>query len=335
MKKPSKKIDAKTILADIEAGMSDSALMEKYKLSAAGLESLLKKLRESEIIQHVSAMDIVQDLKAGMLDSQLMEKYNLSEEALRRVLKQVEHVTFFNEARGARVKPSEGVISGREIIHDMRTGMTRWELMLKYGLSGEQLKKAFEIILLEKRKIAEKIAGDVRSGMKGSELMEKYQLSNSALQRICQTLLTEGSLGSADVKGLTSPVDNGASVQHERRKVSRRSPSLRIAVSDRNSDGLSGTVKDITEKGLAVRGIEANIGELKTLAILGDDIGLVDPFELMAECRWVGSEGSEGQSVAGFQVIAISDEDLQSLQGFVDLIDLGWKAPCDQSETEN
>ena len=82
MKKPSKKIDAKTILADIEAGMSDSALMEKYKLSAVGLESLLRKLRESEIIRHVSTMDIVQDLKAGMLDSQLMEKYNLSEEAL-------------------------------------------------------------------------------------------------------------------------------------------------------------------------------------------------------------------------------------------------------------
>src|SRR5208283_5839803 len=147
MKKPSKKIDAKTILADIGAGMSDSALMEKYKLSAAGLESLLRKLRESGIIQDVSAMNIVQDFKAGMLDSQLMEKYNLSEQAFRRVLRQMECVTFLDETRDARVKASEGVISGREIIHDMRSGMTRWELMLKYGLSGEQLKKAFEIIL--------------------------------------------------------------------------------------------------------------------------------------------------------------------------------------------
>ncbi len=335
MKKPSKKIDAKTILADIDAGMSDSALMEKYKLSAAGLESLLKKLRESEIIQHVSAMDIVQDLKAGMLDSLLMEKYNLSEEALRRVLRQVERVTFFDEAREARVKPSEGVISGREIIHDMRIGMTRWELMLKYGLSGEQLKKAFEIIVEERLKIAQEIADDVRSGMTGSELMGKYQLSNSGLQKVCQKLLTEGLLGSADIKGLKVPLDNGGSVHYERRQISRRSPSLQIVVCDRSNDGMRGTIKDITEKGLAVRGIEASIGEHKTLAILGDDIGLVDPFELMAECRWVGSEGSEGQSVAGFQVIAISEEDLQSLQGFIDLIDLGWKTPYDQFETEN
>jgi hypothetical protein len=63
------------ILVDIEAGMIDSALREKYKLSSVGLESSFKKLRESDMIRHVSAMDIVQDLKAGTVDSQLMEKY--------------------------------------------------------------------------------------------------------------------------------------------------------------------------------------------------------------------------------------------------------------------
>jgi hypothetical protein len=241
----------------------------------------------------------------------------------------VERVTSFNEPLDERVRPSACVISGKEIVHDLRSGMTRREIMQKYGVAGEQLKKALDIILLQRRKIAEKIAGDVRSGMNGSELMEKYQLSNSALLKICQTLLTEGLVVSADIKGLTPPLDNGASVHHEKRKVSRRSPSLRIVVSDRNNDGLSGTVKDITEKGLAVRGIEADVGELKTLAILGDDIGLVDPFELMAECRWVGSEGSEVQSVAGFEVVAISDEDLQRLQELIDFLDLGWKAAYD------
>jgi hypothetical protein len=37
---PGKKMDTKTILAAIEVGMFDSALMDKYKLSAAGLEGL-------------------------------------------------------------------------------------------------------------------------------------------------------------------------------------------------------------------------------------------------------------------------------------------------------
>ena len=128
--------------------------------------------------------------------------------------------------------------------------------------------------------------------MKGSELMEKYQLSHSALQTVCRTLLTEGLLRPEEINGPEQPLIKGESVHHERRKVFRRSSSLQILVSDRSNDALSGAVKDITEKGLAVRGIEADIGELKTLAILGDEIGIIDPFELMAECRWVGSEGS-------------------------------------------
>ncbi|HTY23175.1 MAG TPA: PilZ domain-containing protein [Desulfomonilaceae bacterium] len=318
MKKPSKKIDAKSVLSDIKEGMSDSALMKKYKLSVVGLESLLRKLGESGIIRHIRAIDIVRDLEVGMLDSRLMEKYKLTEEALKGVLKQVEQATFFNEAPDARVKPGEGVISGREIIHDMRSGMTRWELMLKYGLSGEQLKKAFEIVLEERQRVAVGISGDVRSGMTGTELMEKYQLSNSGLMSVCQKLLAEGLLGPADLQGLKLPL--------ERRQISRRSPSLQIIVCDMSNDGSRGTIKDITEKGIAVRGIEAEIGERKTLWILGDDFGIVDPFELEAECCWVRNEGSEGQSVAGFQVIAISGQDLQKLQEFIDFLDLGCEA---------
>ena len=318
MKKPSKKIDAKSVLSDIKAGMSDSALMKKYKLSAAGLESLLRKLCESGIIRHIRAIDIVRDLEAGMLDSQLAEKYKLTEEALQRVLKQVQQATFFNEAADARVKPGEGAISGREIIHDMRSGMTRWELMLKYGLSGEQLKKAFEIVLEERQRVAVEISGDLRSGMTGTDLMEKYQLSNSGLMSVCRKLLAEGLLGPADLQALKPTL--------ERRQMSRRSLSLQIIVCDMSNDGSRGTIKDITEKGIAVRGIEADIGERKTLWILGDDFGVVDPFELEAECCWIRNEESEGESVAGFQVIAISGQDLQKLQEFIDFLDLGYEA---------
>jgi uncharacterized protein (DUF433 family) len=57
--------------------------------------------------------------------------------------------------------------------------------MLKYRLSGAQLKKAFEIIAEQRRKVALKISEDVRSGMTITELTRKYQLSNSGLQNVC------------------------------------------------------------------------------------------------------------------------------------------------------
>jgi hypothetical protein len=336
-KKLSKTTDAKSVLADITGGMSDGALMEKYKLSAVGLESLLKKVYESETIWQIRTMDVVRDLVAGMLDGQydrLMEKCKPSDEAVKKLWEQGELATFFDETADPRVKPSEGVISGREIVHDLLSGITCWELMLKYGLSGAQLKKDFEIVLEQRRKVALKISEDVRSGMTSTELTEKYQLSNSGLQEICQKLLSEGLLETADMESLKS-ADNGTSLHNERRNISRQSPSSSIIVCDMSNNGSTGIIKDITEKGLAVKEIEADIGEHKTFWVLGDDFSLTDSFQLEAQCRWVGNEGSEGQSVAGFQVVAISDQDLQSLQQFVEFLDLGWKEPDDHVETEN
>ena len=326
MKKPSKRIYAKTVLADIKAGMSASALMEKHKLSAVGLQSLLRKLGESGRIRRIGAMDIIQHLKEGMLDNQLGQKHKLPEDALKNVFGQGEKGRLFNEADEARVRPGAGVVSGRDIIHDVRSGMTCWELMLKYRLSGAQLKKAFDKILKKRQRAAIAIAEDVRSGVTGSELMHKHRLSNSGLQKVCQTLLRDGLLGPPDIQRLKLPLDSDAVSHHERRQIPWRYPgypSLQIMVCDRSNDRAIGTVKDITDKGLAVRGIEAGIGERKTLAILGDDLGLIDPFELEAECRWIGIEESEGQPVAGFRVTAITDQDLYALQRLIEFIDLG------------
>ena len=322
MKKPSKTVDAKSVLDDIKAGMSDSAIMEKYRLSAAGLESLLRKLYESETVRQIRAMEVVRDFVAGMSNNQLVEKYKLSEETLNTVLEHGEQAPFFNETIDTGITAREGVISGKEIIQDLRSGMTRWELMLKYRLSGAQLKKALQIVLGERQKVAVEMAADVRSGLTGAQLMQKYHLSTSGLRKVCQKLLQDGLLGTLEIQGLKLPLDDGASVHKERRQIPRRVPSFKITVSDRGNEGVRGTVKDVTEKGLAVKGIEAHTGERKTLWILGDDLGIIDPFELEAECAWVRSERSKERSVAGFQVVAISDEDLQKLQQLIKLLDL-------------
>ena len=49
-KKAKPKIDASQAIADLRSGMSDDALMRKYSISAAGLQSLLNKLLEADLI---------------------------------------------------------------------------------------------------------------------------------------------------------------------------------------------------------------------------------------------------------------------------------------------
>lgn len=47
---PKRKIDAREVLKDIKSAMSDSDLMEKYSLSARGLQSLFQKLQSANLI---------------------------------------------------------------------------------------------------------------------------------------------------------------------------------------------------------------------------------------------------------------------------------------------
>jgi len=48
-----RRIDARQALADIRSGMSDHDLMRKHSISAAGLQSLLNKLLEADLIDHM------------------------------------------------------------------------------------------------------------------------------------------------------------------------------------------------------------------------------------------------------------------------------------------
>ena len=54
---PKRKINAHDVLADIRAGAGDFALMEKYNLSAKGLQSLFTKLAETGLIDSSKLLD--------------------------------------------------------------------------------------------------------------------------------------------------------------------------------------------------------------------------------------------------------------------------------------
>jgi len=295
---------------------------KKVPMAVKVSQNLLMKLDESRSARYLDDTDVVENLKGGVWDSQLAQQLNPVEESFNEVFRENDSYALSREAQDPIVKPTNIAISGKAIVRDIKSGMTGLQLMAKYGFSSGQLKKAVEIVLKERRRIATAIAEDARSGLTAGELKEKYRLSDSGLEKTCKELLTEGLLEAANMKTLELPFDTAAPFGHERRRAPRRTPSLPITVYDRSGRGSKGSIKDISEKGLGIRGIVGVVGESKTLLILGDDFGLVDPFEVEAECRWVGTEDPGGQQVAGFQIIAISDEDLRRLQELISLPEL-------------
>jgi hypothetical protein len=105
MSKP--KIDAKQVLEDLKAGFDDTYLMEKYNLSAKGLQSLFQKL-----------------VAGGLVDRWLLEGGRLKP--------------------GAGTSPGEREVSAKEVLKDLRSGMTQDAMMHKYRLSAQGLANLFE-----------------------------------------------------------------------------------------------------------------------------------------------------------------------------------------------
>ncbi len=163
------------------------------------------------------------------------------------------------------------------------------------------------------------IAEDMRSGLTAPELMEKYQLSNSGLETACNQLLTDGFLEPAEIKHIYPQFEPKINFPDARPEDSKLYPTLPIAVYDTGNGGSTGSIKNISETGLSLIGITGTVGESKTLSILGDELGLVDPFEVVAECRWSRTEGAK--QVAGFQITEISDPDLKRLHQLLDFLD--------------
>jgi hypothetical protein len=97
------KIRAADAVRDIRSGMTDLELIEKYGLSARGLQSLIGKLlevkaitpaeidqrresyRDTNVIQGMDEKEFVRDIRSGMSNPQLMKKYGLSSDGLRRL----------------------------------------------------------------------------------------------------------------------------------------------------------------------------------------------------------------------------------------------------------
>ncbi len=139
MAKPSKKIDPKMVLADIRGGMTDSDLMKNYNLSPVGLQSLLKKMGQLGLVGIISARDFLRDIRMGMSDVDLMAKYELSAKSLGSVFEQMENAGISIGLEKSLAAGSKNTIRINEVVRDIRSGLTKQELMEKYRLTPRGL----------------------------------------------------------------------------------------------------------------------------------------------------------------------------------------------------
>ncbi len=168
-------------------------------------------------------------------------------------------------------------ISGRNIINDLRSGMTDPELQMKYALSANSLCKIFEKLV-------------DRGAVSHSELSEWSEL-------YC---LRTG--------------------YKESRTFPRADLAVNVPIYDL-ATGSQGILRDISEKGLRVAGINAWVGRAGTFQVPLDMFMQAEPLLIVAECKWAKTRRKMKEYVvAGFEIIDLSPKDRNALRNFISVV---------------
>jgi hypothetical protein len=167
-----------------------------------------------------------------------------------------------------------------------------------------------------KRRIrAREFINDLRVGMNVSGLMDKYRLTTKGLRTALQKLVEVDAMSSGELSNLKSLYDvSGEGL----RRFQRKPMKFPIRIFDGGDPFKSGSVKDISEKGLCVREMEARIGELKSFIIRLGSFGDSSTIVFQARCRWVKKSSVSGKTqLAGFEITDISSLDFGTLNRLI------------------
>ncbi len=217
-------------------------------------------------------------------------------------------------------------VKARHAVNDIRTGMTDSELMQKYGLSAKGLQRLFlkllqvkaitqselnrrsesflDTMMIEQMEGADMLE-DLRSGTSNSELMEKYGLSAEGLQRAFQKLIQEEAIAEEELSSTSQSEVDTVSVE-DKRKTLRQDFAVEVAIYELRRPTIKGALVNVTRKGVAIKGIQSNIGDVMTLVIPAVNFIEVNPIRLDAQCKWAAKDAITGEWHSGFEIIGIS-----------------------------
>ncbi|MEW6349191.1 MAG: hypothetical protein AB1646_09020 [Thermodesulfobacteriota bacterium] len=160
---------------------------------------------------------------------------------------------------------------------------------------------------------ARDLVHDIKSGVADFDLMEKYDLSLLGLKSVFKKLVTRGFITQEEIDGRRTPGKDTVDLD-DPRQGSRRRLRASVAIFEEGDQANNGVVWDVSQTGIGTRGLETEVNEIKTLIIRPDMSTRVSPFRITVGCRWCRREETSGGCVAGFEILAIGEEDFHQLR---------------------
>jgi hypothetical protein len=182
-------------------------------------------------------------------------------------------------------------IEARELVNDIRAGMTGTDLMRKYRLSELGLKSALTKLvqagLINTTEISRKGSGEL-----GSNFFLIFDPGCAGLKRRWPRFRVPRILPVYDAKTVLNITGGGPSNM--------------------------GRVRDLHEKGIGTDGIEAERNEVKTLVIIADEIIDLEPIYFRARCRWIQYDAAQ-VPIAGFEMVSIPRATRHEIRRLIEL----------------
>ena len=271
------------------------------------VERELERPTQERARRQIKAKDVMQDIRAGATDSELMEKHKLTAKGLQSVFQKLLQATI--------VKPSE--IYGRLASYDETVAIEMSRIPVTEP--PEPRKKSIK---------SSKITADIRAGITDSQMMEKYGLTAADLDHVFKQLVAAGVISAGEIER-QSRLDTQDQDQQQqdgepvKRELPRNYMVVSVPIFEAKNLLNEGTIIDVSEKGLKIQGIRTMEGEKKGLLVQGDEFHDVYPFVFDAVCRWTQTDGSTGDTVAGYQITAITDQSLEELRKLIAALSIG------------
>ncbi len=301
--KPGQVVRAADAIADIKAGMTDSELMEKYRLSSKGLQDLLEQLVKAglvaptEVERRMPTVDQTVDLRGFMNDINLDELLQEPKEEIPPVW----------------ICPSCGISKEEkyEVCPACGHGAGAKPAATKTGADSRKNETPVNVAQVLK---------DVRAGLTDSELMVKHKIPYEKLDRVFRQLLDTNVITRGELYGRSSLFIDTVTVDsiHDE---SEHYLAFPIPVSDAMDPAVVGRLRTVGEGMVGMIGIEAEVDEERSFVVYPEKFVEIQPIAFDATCRWLVRE-PEG-SYAGFEITFISERDRARLEQLVRSLTLG------------
>lgn len=162
-----------------------------------------------------------------------------------------------------------------------------------------------------------RIIDDILAGVGDVVIMEKYNLSPNEFMSVLEKVKNAKGVDPGELEEKINTFKNDARRSQERR-VPRNYIMFPTHVYDGNDPSISGTINDMTEKGIQISGIDSQVGEIRNFFIVGSDVIFVEkPLQFEARCRWTGSDQETGDPLAGFEITKMTPSTLRGIRRFV------------------